>query len=302
MTDNPQDFDDVPDLTTLTFRLCRADGSFDVAPVRLLPEGKLEGYYHRNEAAWGVVDGDLALMTVDGHPSTVFNRAFKVDGRLVLEGDFLLHPEMKVVHQLRQIEWGFAQRKRHERLTSRHLAAQIDRYGWVIGDHTYGVPNVIEIARAKLRVGKFCSIADGVSIVLANHKIDGVTTYPFSSLQQFWPSLENVSVDDHVAKGDISIGHDVWIGYGATILSGVTIGDGAVIAAHSVITKDVAPFAVYGGNPARLLKFRHSAEDIEHLCRIAWWDWPDEVLNQRLPLMMSDLRGFINHYSPLIEG
>lgn len=296
MANHFPDSSSAPDLTTLTFKLCRADGTLDVAPVKLIPGGTLDGYYHRNEAAWGVVDGNLAFLTSEGRPSTVFNRASLIDGKLVLEGDFLLHPEMKIVHQLRQIEWDFQSRKRHDRLTAHHLAAEIEHFGWVIGDHTYGIPAVVEKAYSKLRIGKFCSIADGVVIVLANHRMDGVTTYPFASLKQYWPALNDCPFADHAVKGDVTIGNDVWIGYGATILSGVTIGDGAVIAARSVVTKDVPPFAIYGGNPGKVLKYRHCEEDIASLSRIKWWEWSDEVINERLPLMMADMNAFIERY------
>lgn len=257
----------------------------------------MEGYYHSNEAAWGVVEGNLAFLTAAGEPSTVFNRAFQIDGKLVLEGDFVLHPEMQIVHQLHQIEEDFQNRPRHDRLTARHMAAEAKHFGWSIGDHTYGVPAVVEKAYAHLSIGKFCSIADGVIIILANHRIDGATTYPFASLKKYWPSLSDLPTQDHSVKGDVIIGNDVWIGYGATILSGITIGDGAVIAARSVVTKDVPPFAVYGGNPGKVLKYRHSDEDIAALSKIQWWNWTDEVLNERLPLMMEDLQGFIARYA-----
>lgn len=284
------------DLSNFTFLFCRADGSRENAQLRLLPGGIIDGYAHKNESSWALIEDDLALLARDGRPSTIFNRVFEVNGRCVLEGDFLLRPELKIVHQLRQIESPFQNRQRHHKLTAKMLHADVEKFGWTIGDHSYGVPNVIEKHYAKLHIGKFCSIAAGVLIALGNHRIDGATTYPFATLAKFWPSMQGFIDGDHASKGDVRIGNDVWIGYGATILSGVTIGDGAVIAAQSVVTKDVPPFAVYGGNPGKVLKYRHTPEVIDALIKTEWWNWDDLTLNDRLPLMMSDLSGFLEKF------
>ncbi|SEM49279.1 Acetyltransferase (isoleucine patch superfamily) [Pseudomonas sp. ok272] len=283
-------------LSNFTFQFCRADGSHEVARVRLLPGGIIDGYLHKNESSWALFEGDVALLTRDGRPSTIFNRVTKTDGKIVLEGDFLLRPELKIVHQLRQVDGGFHNRQRHHKLTAKMLEADIEKFGWTIGDHSYGAPKVIENPCAKLHIGKFCSIAAGVLIALGNHRIDGVTTYPFATLAKFWPSMRGFTEGDHVSKGDVCIGNDVWIGYGATILSGVTIGDGAVIGAHSLVTKDVPPFAVYGGNPGKVLKYRHTPEVIDNLMLVAWWNWDDLTLDERLPLMMSNLPAFLEKY------
>lgn len=133
-------------------------------------------------------------------------------------------------------------------------------------------------------------------IILGNHRIDGVTSYPFSALKRFWPSMQPLETNDHSGKGGVDIGNDVWLGYGVTIMPGVKIGDGAVVAAESVVTKDVLPYSVVGGNPARVLKHRHSSEDVKSLMHIRWWDWDDRTLNDRLPLMMTDMAGFIKKY------
>ena len=283
----------VAEITAHTFEFCRSDGTYAISPVRLLPGGFLEGFSHSNESRWEIVEGKLFLISKSGRPSTVFHKAFVEEKKLVLEGDFILRPDLKIVHQLRQIEWNFQTRKRFDRLTLKHLAADIKRYKWIIGDHTYGTPTILEKACAKLHIGKFCSIAGGVIISLGNHRLDGVTTYPFATLANFWPSLKNFSQNDHFTNGDVFIGNDVWIGYGATILSGITIGDGAVIGAQSVVTKDVPPYAVYAGNPSKLIKSRLAEQEINALLRIKWWDWPDEIINDRLPIMMSDLKSFI---------
>lgn len=166
-----------------------------------------------------------------------------------------------------------------------------------IGKWSYGSPHVYSWGEGTtLKVGSYCSIARGVTILLGgNHRSDWVTTYPFSAL---WPAAQHIS--GHPAtKGNVVIGNDVWIGQEAFILSGVTIGDGAVVGARSVVTKDVPPYAIVGGFPAKILRWRFSAEQIGQLLRIAWWQWPEEKIAQALPLMLSsDINAFIQAYTP----
>ena len=153
---------------------------------------------------------------------------------------------------------------------SSHLATGI----LTIGECTYGMPTVIKYRGDKNRViiGKFCSIADQVTIFVGgNHRTDWVSTYPFRVMFDLPGKFQN----GHPAScGDVIIGSDVWIGYNATILSGRTIGHGAVIAAQSVVSRDVPPYIVVGGNPAKMIKQRFSDEQISALLEIAWWDWP----------------------------
>lgn len=286
----------IPDISSLRFRYSRADGVLNSSQVALRPDGSLYGYTHKNETRWGIFEGKLAFLDRAGKHSTIFDECTEVDGKVLLKGKFLLKPELGIVHHLEQVDPDFACRDRHEKLTSKFLEKDIARFGWHIGDHSYGTPSVIEKSSARLSIGKFCSIASGVLIALGNHKTDGITTYPFASLRRFWPAMQNIAVEDHCSNGDVTIGNDVWIGYGVTILSGVTIGDGVVLAAESVVTKDVPPYAIVGGNPARVIKFRHSPADIEALLRIRWWDWDDSMLNERLPLMMTDTASFIDKY------
>ena len=158
-----------------------------------------------------------------------------------------------------------------------------------LGKYTYGEPRVFwENADAKLIVGNFCSIGSDVSIYLGgNHRTDWVTTYPFGHIHR-----DVFSVFDGTGhpstKGDVTIGNDVWIGSHANIMSGVTVGDGAVIANNSHVVKNVEPYSLVGGNPAKHIKYRFTPEQIEKLLEIQWWYWDDEKINAFGPWLCSD--------------
>jgi acetyltransferase-like isoleucine patch superfamily enzyme len=133
-----------------------------------------------------------------------------------------------------------------------------------------------------LEIGQFCSIADGVTVFLGgNHRTDYISTYPFGHV--FQNRLGNEKVKGHPqSNGDVSIGNDVWIGSGTTILSGVSIGNGAVLAARSLITKNVEPYQVVGGNPAKVIRERFSPDVVRILEELAWWDLDlDEIKDLR---------------------
>jgi virginiamycin A acetyltransferase len=108
----------------------------------------------------------------------------------------------------------------------------------------------------------------------ANHLTDALTTYPFAIFGEGWENA--MAGKEYPRKGDIVIGNDVWIGYNATIGAGVTIGDGAIIATNATVVKDVAPYTIVGGNPARAIKRRFPEQTIEQLLELRWWDWPIE--------------------------
>ena len=159
---------------------------------------------------------------------------------------------------------------------------------FIIGDYTYGKPNVYDWNEgSRLIIGRYTSIADEVTILLGgNHHTDWISTYPFPALSEYWP--EGSSIQGHPwTKGDIVIGHDVWVGNGATIVSGVTVGDGAVIAARSVVTKDIPPYAIVGGNPAKIIKMRFPEEVVDTLREIQWWDWPELAIREHIPVLCS---------------
>lgn len=141
----------------------------------------------------------------------------------------------------------------------------------------------------RLIIGKFCSIACGAKFLFnsANHSLASLSTYPFPIFYEEWGlNIQNVAAAwDN--KGDIVIGNDVWIGYEAVVLAGVTIGDGAVIGARAVVTKDVPPYAVVGGVPARLIRRRFPDDTISALLALRWWDWPADKIKPRLSALQA---------------
>lgn len=139
----------------------------------------------------------------------------------------------------------------------------------------------------RLIIGKFCAIASGTKFIMgpANHRISSVTTYPFNVFGGRWAERTPPHMTQLPHKGDTVIGNDVWIGRECVILPGVTIGDGAIVAACSVVARDIPPYTVFGGNPARFLKDRFDGELKELLLRFRWWDLEPEALTEFLPLL-----------------
>lgn len=141
----------------------------------------------------------------------------------------------------------------------------------------------------RLLIGKFCSIACGAKFLFnsANHALGSLSTYPFPIFYDEW-GLDGKNVADAWDnKGDITLGNDVWIGYEAVILAGVTIGDGAIIGARAVVTRDVPPYAIVGGVPARLIRRRFDEATIESLLALQWWDWEPERIRRALPVLQA---------------
>lgn len=141
----------------------------------------------------------------------------------------------------------------------------------------------------KLKVGKFCSIACGAKFLFtsANHTMHSISTYPFPIFFEKWGlDVTNItSAWDN--KGDIVIGNDVWIGYEAVVLSGVTIGDGAIIGTRAVVTKDVPPYTIVGGIPAKPIRKRFSDEVISKLLELQWWNWPENRIKENIDAIQS---------------
>ncbi|WP_287565183.1 CatB-related O-acetyltransferase [Parabacteroides sp.] len=141
------------------------------------------------------------------------------------------------------------------------------------------------IHREKLIIGKFCSIACGTKFLFncANHTLKSLSTYTFPLFYEEWELEKSNITTAWDNKGDIVIGNDVWIGYEAVIMAGVHIGDGAIIAARAVVTKDVPPYTIVGGTPAKEIRKRFYAETIQQLLRLKWWDWSTDKIRQCLP-------------------
>lgn len=141
----------------------------------------------------------------------------------------------------------------------------------------------------KLIIGKFCSIACGARFLFnsANHSMTSLATYPFPIFFEEWGLDVSHITDAWDNKGDIVIGNDVWIGYGAVIFAGVTIGDGAIIGTRAVVTKDVPPYTIVGGVPAKPIRKRFSDDDIAALLKMKWWDWPVEQIKEHIAEIQS---------------
>jgi acetyltransferase-like isoleucine patch superfamily enzyme len=172
---------------------------------------------------------------------------------------------------------------------------RLTRSGKVIwGEGSAGVPKIRDYPYddSRLIVGNYASIAEGSVIMLGGyHGIDLVTTYPHRILMRL-PGAGEDGIP--TIRGDTRIGSDAWIGTESVIMSGVTIGDGAVVATGAVVMRDVEPFAVVAGNPARPVRYRFSEEQRESLLEIRWWDWPRDRVIEAVPLLASpDIDGFI---------
>ena len=144
------------------------------------------------------------------------------------------------------------------------------------------------IHREKLIIGKFCSIACGTKFLFncANHTQKSLSTYTYPLFYEEWELEKSNITTAWDNKGDIVIGNDVWIGYEAVIMAGVHIGDGAIIAARAVVTKDVPPYTIVGGTPAKEIRKRFDAEVIQQLLMLKWWDWSADNIRQCLPYIM----------------
>ncbi|GLS45483.1 acetyltransferase [Methylobacterium brachythecii] len=187
-----------------------------------------------------------------------------------------------MVHRLRQ------GRNPHNE-TRLHLQKLAKRWHYSIGAYSYGRPRVrYPESGHPLTIGRYCSIASNVQLLMGgNHRHDWVTTYPFAAMRGLWPDAE-ASEDYERSRGGITIGHDVWLGTGCLILPGITIGHGAVIGANAVVTRDVAPYAIVAGNPARVLRRRFDDATVDALLDAAWWDLPPEAVSRLIPLLSSD--------------
>ena len=180
-----------------------------------------------------------------------------------------------------------------------YLRNAITRPNIVVGDYSYyddpdgaeqfekNVLYHFPFVGDKLVIGKFCALARDVKFVMngANHLMAGFSTYPFYIFGNGWERAAPPR-DAFPYKGDTIIGNDVWIGYDAMVMPGVRIGDGAIIATRSVVASDIPPYAIAGGNPAKVIRRRFSEEVIAALLEIAWWNWSAEKITRNLESIM----------------
>jgi virginiamycin A acetyltransferase len=172
----------------------------------------------------------------------------------------------------------------------------------IVGDCTYyddfedvanfdkNVKYHFDFVGKKLIIGKFCQIASGSTFIMngANHLKDAISTFPFAIFGEDWKDA--MAGKTYPTKGDTIIGNDVWIEYDATIMPGVKIGDGAIIGSKSIVTKDVEPYSIFGGNPAKLIRKRFSDSKIAELLDLKWWNWTVEEITANLHKLTK--RGF----------
>ncbi len=137
-------------------------------------------------------------------------------------------------------------------------------------------------------IGKFCALAKGARFIMngANHKLSGISTYPFQIFGNGWEKVMP-KPGELPYKGDTIIGNDVWIGYEALIMPGVRIGNGAIVSSRAVVTADVLPYTIVGGNPAKHIKSRFEPDVVRKLEALAWWDWPVEKISRNLQHIVS---------------
>jgi acetyltransferase-like isoleucine patch superfamily enzyme len=173
----------------------------------------------------------------------------------------------------------------------------------VMGRQSYAVPIVHLYPGDAVRVvvGSWSALAAGVEILPGgNHRLDTVASFPIRHRL----GLAGIETSGHPwSKGDVTIGNDAWVGRGAKILGGVTIGDGAVVAAYSVVTRDVPPYAIAAGAPARVVRYRFADHLVAALLRIRWWDWDDERIIAAVDELTSDaVEGFVRAHDPDPSG
>ncbi|WP_269530271.1 CatB-related O-acetyltransferase [Asaia astilbis] len=248
--------------------------------VRFMDDGTISGYRNQNERFWELVDNNLIFLTKKRDVSAEFNEVIIKGENIKFVGRHVLHGASGPNFYLESQDKDYQPKE---------FSPTKDKYpSKTIGTHTYGDIDLIDSnATNDLNIGKFTSIGPNVKVICGNHNYRFVSNYPFKSIwNDFWKPLDNI--EDHIYNGVTTIGNDVWIGHSVFIKGGINISDGAVIAAGSIVTKDVPPYAIVGGSPAKVLKYRFEKEQVSKLMEIKWWEWSDEKVNENLDQIMSE--------------
>lgn len=187
----------------------------------------------------------------------------------------------RIIEKIREKKW-----KKQNANNFTVLKSYIPLNSVSVGNYSYGEITVLRLdEQSVLSIGNFCSIAPNVTFLMgAEHQLSSISSYPFKSKM-----VENRNIDAF-GKGNIIVNDDVWIGFGATILSGIRIGQGAVIAAGAVVTKDVPPYAIVGGVPAKIIKYRFSPEMVKELLKVDYSQLTEEMIKQHLGDLYEELK------------
>jgi len=157
------------------------------------------------------------------------------------------------------------------------------------GNYSYGSPHFSPYHSCDVTLGKFICFGDNVSIDTGGeHNTKVITTFPFHHFDVFKHAVAGCPINSGLPKGDVVIGNDVWLAEGVRVLSGVRIGDGAVIGTRAVVTRDIPPYAIAAGIPARVIRYRFSPDVIERLLKVKWWDWPIEKVLEHAKVLVSN--------------
>ena len=254
--------------------------------VRFLDDGTISGYRNENERFWMVVDNKIIFLSKNKDISAEFDEIIISGENIKITGKHILNESNGPKFYLESQDKNYKPKDfcpTKDCLPSKN-----------IGNHTYGSIELIDSNGSDdISIGKFTSIGPNVKVICGNHNYKFVSNYPFKSIwNNFWKPLDDI--EDHIYNDITTIGNDVWIGHSVIIKGGINIGDGSVIAAGSIVTKDVLPYSIVGGSPAKILKYRFEQEKISKLLKIKWWEWSDEKINANLDNIMSeDLDFFI---------